>query len=108
MDKCSHSEAVYGWTGDSWSRSCSCGLSTSGAHPSAEEADREWRKISRPFMDAEAVARRVEAIRLKESVGGELTEQERVVLAYAPVEVGGTAPSCPSVSFARPFLLGST
>ncbi len=89
-DECGHNAAVYGWTGDSWSKACPpCGLKTSGSQPSAEEADREWRRISRPRLDAKAVEELVASVLLKQSLGEALTEREEVILAY-----GHHAPAC--------------
>ncbi len=94
---CDHAEAIYGWTGDSWSKACpSCGLKTRGSHPSAEEADGEWKKISRPRLTAETIADRVALIRIKEASGEKLTDLDEVFLAYAPSSVGGHAPACAS------------
>ncbi len=88
MAECPHNESVYDWNGKTFGRSCSCGLKTSSDHASAEKAHKAWVKASRPFMDAEAVRNRVEAVMLKKSVGEALTDRNEIVLAY------GQAPKC--------------
>ena len=115
MDSCGHESATYVWDSDGWGYACpspelgGCGLATATHHPGPEEASKEWKRISRPRMDEAAIQKRCGIIRRKQAAGESLTKQEQVVLAYAPVELGGTAASCPSsVVFTRDFLLGST
>ena len=116
MDSCQHDEACHTFIGDSWGYLCpepphgsGCGLSTKESHHNAESAKGEWERLVRPAMDEAAIQRRCAAIRAKQAAGEKLAHREEVILAYAPVELGGTAASCPSsVVFTRSLLLGST
>ena len=94
MPECSHESACLDLArdgSDAWVKACECGV-TGGGH-SLQEA---WRVFD---------------INAKRAAGEKLSDHEWLLLAYTPVDQGGTAAGCcpttVAVSSARSFLLGS-